>query len=190
MVTQTPERQYPQRMINSCSSIASYQATSNQSNPWSQPSRTASWFWSPPACPISLIFNIWYTCQGGDPVLWEQDSTAPGCCEGATVSREMVSPLIAVGHVSLVVWPVCSTMILVWFSIVVRQPLSICRLTFFFPFPADIWQIWSLLSPANNPFLELSHLFHLCSTCFFSLCVTQTARAPSVLCHWIWGQTS
>ena len=31
MVTQTPERQYPQRMINNCSSDASCQATSSQS---------------------------------------------------------------------------------------------------------------------------------------------------------------
>uniref|UniRef100_A0AC11B5Y6 ARF like GTPase 3 n=1 Tax=Ovis aries TaxID=9940 RepID=A0AC11B5Y6_SHEEP len=30
MVTQTPERQYPQRMINRCSSHVSYQATSSQ----------------------------------------------------------------------------------------------------------------------------------------------------------------
>ena len=142
MVTQTPERQYPQRMINNCSSDASCQATSSQSTLRVSPlgplldSEAPSMPHTPHFQHLVYLPGWWYSAvragQDHPRAPWGDSAERGGVsphCRRARVSGGVASLLFY----GLVCW--------VWSSIVVRQPLSISLLTRFFPFPADIWQM-------------------------------------------------
>lgn len=183
VVSKTTERLYPQRMINRFSSDASCQADANQVT--LGVSALGPLLYSKAlACSTCLILNIWWTCRGSDTMLWELDSTALGCCGGLT-TKEMVSSLVAIWHVSLMAWPVCSSLNLVCWVRACNLLLNRCSAASFHFLSNTLLPslrrhltliclktAWLLLFQENSHVLELSHLFHLFAAWFFSFCYT------------------